>query len=40
MIFVKGVLIGGAEDVQKLIDSGELAKRLGAGATTKKVGAG
>jgi glutaredoxin-related protein len=29
MIFVKGVLIGGAEDVQKLIDSGELAKRLG-----------
>jgi glutaredoxin-related protein len=29
MIFVKGVLVGGAEDVQKLIDSGELAKRLG-----------
>lgn len=29
MIFVKGVLIGGYEDVQKLIDSGELAKRLG-----------
>jgi monothiol glutaredoxin len=29
MIFVKGVLIGGFEDVQKLIDSGELAKRLG-----------
>jgi glutaredoxin-related protein len=29
MIFVKGVLIGGAENVQKLIDSGELAKRLG-----------
>lgn len=29
MIFVKGVLIGGAEDVQKLIDSGELHRRLG-----------
>lgn len=29
MIFVKGVLIGGYQDVQKLIDSGELAKRLG-----------
>ena len=29
MIFVKGVLIGGAEDVQKLLDSGELARRLG-----------
>lgn len=29
MIFVKRVLIGGADDVQKLIDSGELAKRLG-----------
>jgi glutaredoxin-related protein len=28
MIFVKGVLIGGAEDVQKLLDSGELARRL------------
>jgi len=28
MIFIKGVLIGGAEDLQKLIDSGELAKRL------------
>jgi len=28
MIFVKGVLIGGAEDLQKLLDSGELARRL------------
>src|SRR3954468_3256107 len=28
MIFVKGVLIGGAQEIQKLIDSGELAKRL------------
>jgi glutaredoxin-related protein len=28
MIFVKGVLIGGAEDAQKLLDSGELARRL------------
>jgi glutaredoxin-related protein len=36
MIFVKGTLIGGAEDAQKLIDSGELAKRLEAGGTTKK----
>src|SRR6185436_18201974 len=29
MIFVKGVLIGGADDVQKLLDSGELARRVG-----------
>ena len=28
MIFVDGTLIGGAEDVQKLLDSGDLAKRL------------
>ena len=28
MIFVKGVLVGGASDVQKLLDSGELARRL------------
>ena len=28
MVFVKGVLIGGADDLQKLIDSGELEKRL------------
>jgi glutaredoxin-related protein len=28
MIFVKGVLIGGAADLQKLIDSGELTKLL------------
>jgi monothiol glutaredoxin len=28
MIFVKGVLVGGAEDVQKLIESGELSRRL------------
>jgi monothiol glutaredoxin len=28
MIFVKGVLIGGATDLQKLIDSGELARLL------------
>jgi glutaredoxin-related protein len=31
MIFVKGVLIGGAEHVQKLLDSGELARRLASG---------
>jgi glutaredoxin-related protein len=29
MIFVKRVLIGGAAEVQRLIDSGELTKRLG-----------
>jgi monothiol glutaredoxin len=28
MVFVKGVLVGGFEDVQKLIDSGELKKLL------------
>ena len=29
MIFVKGILIGGADDLRKLIDSGELAQLLG-----------
>jgi glutaredoxin-related protein len=29
MIFVKGVLVGGANDLQKLIESGELARLLG-----------
>jgi monothiol glutaredoxin len=29
MVFVKGVLVGGAGDLQKLIDSGELARLLG-----------
>ena len=29
MIFVKGVLIGGASDMRKLLASGELAKMLG-----------
>lgn len=29
MIFVKGVLIGGANDLEKLVESGELARRLG-----------
>ena len=28
MVFVKGVLVGGANDVEKLIESGELAKML------------
>jgi glutaredoxin-related protein len=28
MIFVKGVLIGGATDLERLIDSGELARML------------
>jgi monothiol glutaredoxin len=34
MIFVKGVLIGGARDLQKLIDSGELSRRLAGTART------
>jgi glutaredoxin-related protein len=34
MVFVHGVLIGGASEVQKLLDSGELARRLAAGPTT------
>ena len=29
MIFVKGVLVGGANDLQKLVKSGELARILG-----------
>ena len=29
MIFVKGVLIGGADDLQRLIETGELSRRLG-----------
>ncbi|MGP1678343.1 MAG: glutaredoxin domain-containing protein [Burkholderiales bacterium] len=29
MVFVKGVLVGGASDLQKLIESGELARLLG-----------
>ncbi len=29
MVFVNGVLIGGANDLQKLIESGELAQLLG-----------
>jgi glutaredoxin-related protein len=37
MIFIKGVLIGGAEDLQKLIDSGELAKRLEGAAPAVEV---
>ena len=28
MVFVRGVLVGGAEDLQKLIDSGELKRLL------------
>jgi glutaredoxin-related protein len=30
MVFVRGVLVGGAEDLQRLIDSGELKTLLGA----------
>ena len=29
MVFVKGVLVGGADDLQKLAESGELEKMLG-----------
>ena len=29
MVFVRGVLVGGADDLEKLIDNGELAKILG-----------
>ena len=29
MVFVKGVLVGGATDMQRLVDSGELARLLG-----------
>ena len=29
MVFVKGILVGGANDVQRLIASGELAQMLG-----------
>ncbi len=32
MVFVKGMLVGGASDLQKLIDSGELARLLGKNA--------
>ncbi len=31
MVFVKGVLVGGFDDVQRLIASGELDQRLGRG---------
>lgn len=31
MVFVKGVLVGGAQDLDKLIQSGELNKMLGRG---------
>jgi monothiol glutaredoxin len=29
MVFVKGVLVGGAADLQRLIESGEIARMLG-----------
>jgi monothiol glutaredoxin len=34
MVFVKGMLIGGADDLEKLIESGELDRRLGRGGAT------
>src|SRR5258705_13884425 len=39
MIFVKGILVGGADDVQKLLDSGELARRLAAKDGKRATGA-
>lgn len=32
MVFVKGVLVGGADELEQLLQSGELARRLGAAA--------
>lgn len=32
MVFVKGVLVGGANDLQKLVESGELTRLLGGNA--------
>jgi glutaredoxin-related protein len=29
MVFVRGVLVGGADDVQRLLQSGELKRLLG-----------
>jgi len=29
MVFVKGMLVGGADDVQRLVDSGELKRMIG-----------
>ena len=39
MIFVNGILVGGADDVQKLLDSGELARRLAAKDGKRATGA-
>ena len=36
MVFAKGVLVGGADDVAKLIESGELDQRLGRGGDSSK----
>jgi len=36
MIFVRGVLIGGAGELEKLLQSGELKQRLEAGAAQEK----
>jgi glutaredoxin-related protein len=30
MVFVRGTLVGGADDIRALIDSGELRRMLGA----------
>jgi glutaredoxin-related protein len=38
MVFVKGVLIGGADELHRLIESGELDRTLGAAAATKPAG--
>jgi glutaredoxin-related protein len=36
MVFVRGVLIGGASELAKLLQSGELKQRLEAGATQEQ----
>jgi monothiol glutaredoxin len=36
MVFVKGVLIGGASDLQRLLRTGELEKMLAAGADSRQ----
>lgn len=37
MIFVHGVLVGGASELQRLIDSGELSRMLAQGASAQQM---
>ena len=37
MVFVKGVLVGGAEDVKRLIESGELKQMLSGKSTQSRL---